>query len=253
LLALMLVVAGCGGDDEPSGGAGSGESGGTLTVFAAASLTEAFNALKPDFEAANSGVTVRYNFAGSQALVSQIQQGAPADVFASADTANMDKLTGADLIDGQPGNFAGNALQIAVAKGNPKGVKGLEDLARADLKVVLCAEEVPAGKYAGQILDKAGVTVKPVSLEENVKAAVNKVTLGEADATIVYVTDVTAAKDKLDGVDIPDDQNVLATYPAAVVKNSKNAAAAKAFVDYLQSEAGQSKLQSYGFLPATGT
>jgi molybdate transport system substrate-binding protein len=253
--AIMLVAAGCGGDD-PASGAGSGggqAAGSTLTVFAAASLTESFTALGADFEAANDGVTVRYNFAGSQALAAQIQQGAPADVFASADTKNMDKLTGAGLIDGQPHNLAGNALQIAVAKGNPKAVKGLQDLARPDLKVVLGAEEVPAGKYARQALDVAGVTVKPVSLEDNVKAAVNKVALGEADATIVYVTDVTAAKDKVQGVEIPTGQNVSATYPVAVVKGTRNAAAARAFVDYLRSEAGQSKLQSFGFLPATAT
>jgi molybdate transport system substrate-binding protein len=250
-----LVAVGCGGGDPASGeGSGGGQAAGsTLTVFAAASLTESFTALKADVEAANDGVTVRYNFAGSQALAAQIQQGAPADVFASADTKNMDKLTGAGLIDGQPQNFAGNALQIAVAKGNPKAVKGLQDLARHDLKVVLGAEEVPAGKYARQALDAAGVTVKPVSLEDNVKAAVNKVTLGEADATIVYVTDVTAAKDKVQGVEIPTGQNVSATYPVAVVKGTRNAAAARAFVDYLRSEAGQSKLQSLGFLPATAT
>jgi molybdate transport system substrate-binding protein len=252
-VAIMLVAAGCGGDDPASGGGSGGgqAAGSTLTVFAAASLTESFTALGADFEAANDGVTVRYNFAGSQALVSQIQQGAPADVFASADTKNMDKLTGDGLIDGRPQNFAGNALQIAVAKGNPKAVKGLQDLARPDLKVVLEAEEVPAGKYARQALDAAGVTVKPVSLEDNVKAAVNKVALGEADATIVYVTDVTAAKDKVQGVEIPTGQNVSATYPVAVVKGTRNAAAAGAFVDYLRSEAGQSKLQSFGFLTAT--
>ncbi len=245
LAALVLVATGCGAD-EPSGG---GETS-TLTVFAAASLTEAFNSMRSDFEAADDGVTVRFNFAGSQALAGQIQQGAPADVFASADTANMDKLTAAGLIDGQPSTFAGNKLQLAVGTGNPKGVKGLADLARPDLKVVLGAEEVPAGKYARQALDKAGVTVKPASLEDNVKAAVTKVGLGEADATIVYVTDVTAAKDTVEGVDIPDGQNVAATYPVAVVKDARNAAAGKAFTDYLRSEAGQSKLQTFGFLPA---
>jgi molybdate transport system substrate-binding protein len=249
MVTLALAVAGCGGG-EPQGGGAGGQDGGALTVFAAASLTEAFNALEPDFEAANGGVSATYNFAGSQALVSQIQQGAPADVFASADTPSMTKLTDAGLIDGQPQVFAGNSLQIAVAEGNPRGITGLADLAKSDLKVVLCAEEVPAGRYAEQVLDKAGVTVKPVSLEENVKAALNKVTLGEADATIVYVTDVTAAEDGADGVDIPAEQNVPATYPVGVVKDAKNAAAGKAFVDFLRSEAGQSKLQSFGFAPA---
>jgi molybdate transport system substrate-binding protein len=247
LAVVALLLAGCGGNDDIPPGAGETS---TLTVFAAASLTEAFTAIKPDFEAAGDGVTVRFNFAGSQALAGQIQHGAPADVFASADTANMEKLTAAGLVDGEPAPFAGNQLQIAVAKGNPEGVKGLADLARTDLKVVLGAEEVPAGKYARQALDKAGVTVQPASLEENVKAAVTKVGLGEADATIVYVTDVTAAKGSVEGVDIPQGQNVAATYPVAVVKGSGNAAAGKAFTDYLRSEAGQSKLQTFGFLPA---
>jgi len=252
LVALVLVAAGCGGD-EPSGGASGradGQAGGALTVFAAASLTAAFSALEPDFEKAAGGVDVTWNFAGSQALVSQIRQGAPADVFASADTANMTRLVDAGLIDGQPQVFAGNRLRIAVAKGNPKGVTGLADLARPGLKVVLCAEEVPAGAYARQALAKAGVTVTPVSLEENVKAALNKVTLGEADATIVYVTDVAAAAGDADGVDIPAEHNVPATYPVAVVKDASNAAAGRAFVDFLRSEAGQSKLQSFGFSPA---
>ena len=248
VLALAVAAAGCGGS-AGSSGAGS-EQASTLTVFAAASLTEALSAMKPGFEAANEGVRVRYNFAGSQALVSQIQQGAPADVFASADTENMGKLVQAGLVDGQPQIFAGNLLQIAVAKGNPRRVTGLADLARGDLKVVLEAGDVPAGRYARQALDRQRVTVKPVSLEDNVKAAVNKVALGEADATIVYVTDVTAAKGGVEGVDIPAGQNVPATYPVAVVKGAEAAAAASSFVAYLRSEAGQSKLQSFGFLPA---
>jgi molybdate transport system substrate-binding protein len=260
LAAVVLVAAGCGGNDDSGaggsgGGSGSGSgparSGGALTVFAAASLTEAFNSLKPDFEAANN-VKVTYNFAGSQALVGQIQQGAPADVFASADTKNMDKLVSGGKIDGQASTFAGNVLAIVVAKGNPEGVKTLADLARTDLKVVLAAGEVPAGKYAKQALDAQKVTVKPVSLEDNVKSALNKVVLGEADASIVYATDASSAKDKVDTVEIPAEQNVPATYPVAMVKDAKNAAAAKAFVDYLTSEAGQSKLARFGFLPANG-
>jgi len=174
LAAMALVLAGCGGG-EPSGG--SAASPGELRVFAAASLTAAFGKLGERFTAANGGTKVTFNFAGSQALATQIQQGAPADVFASADVTNMDKVK--DLVS-LPQVFASNRLQIIVAAGNPKGVKGLADLARDDLKVVLAAPEVPAGKYAEQALDKAGVTVEPVSLEDDVKSAVGKVRLGEA-------------------------------------------------------------------------
>jgi len=230
LAAMALVLAGCGGG-EPSGG--SAASPGELRVFAAASLTAAFGKLGERFTAANGGTKVTFNFAGSQALATQIRQGAPADVFASADTTNMDKVK--DLV-GTPQSFASNLLQIVVEKGNPKGVKGLDDLARSDLKVVLAAEEVPAGKYAKQVLDQAGVRVQPVSQEDNVKAVVTKVALGEADAGIVYVTDVTAGGDKVEGVEIPQELNVLATYPIATVKASKAPEAAQAFMDLVLSD-----------------
>jgi molybdate transport system substrate-binding protein len=215
-------------------------------VFAAASLTAAFNELGPQFTAANGGTKVTFNFAGSQALANQIRQAAPADVFASADVPNMEKVE--DLV-GSPQVFASNLLQIVVEKGNPKGVKGLDDLAGGDLKVVLAAEEVPAGKYAKQILDRAGVSVRPVSLEDNVKAVVTKVSLGEADAGIVYVTDVSAGGDRIDGVDIPTEANVVATYPIATVKASGNQQQAQAFVNLVLSDQGQQVLQKYGFLP----
>ncbi|HEV2873016.1 MAG TPA: molybdate ABC transporter substrate-binding protein, partial [Actinomycetota bacterium] len=195
---MALLLAACGGSDAPWGGsAGSSEE---IKVFAAASLTAAFDELGGRYASANGGTKVSFNFAGSQALATQIQQGAPADVFASADTTNMGKVK--DLV-GTPQNFAGNLLQLVVEQGNPKDVKGLEDLARGDLKVVLAAEEVPAGKYAKQVLDKQAVTVKPVSLEDNVKALVTKVALGEADAGIVYLTDVPAGGDKVEGVALP--------------------------------------------------
>ena len=164
LAVAALVLAGCGGDDDTSSGGSSGSSN-EIKVFAAASLTAAFTKIGEDFTAANGGTKVTFNFAGSQALATQIQQGAPADVFASADIPNMDKVK--DLV-GTPQNFASNLLAIVVEKGNPKGVKGLDDLASPDLKVVLAAPEVPAGKYAAEILGKAGVTVKPVSEEDNV-------------------------------------------------------------------------------------
>lgn len=241
---LALVAAACGGNDNPSGGGSSSPV--EIKVFAAASLTEALNKLQPDFTAANPGVKVTYNFAGSQALATQIQQSAPADVFASADTNNMDKVK--DLV-GAPKVFASNVLQIVVEPGNPKGVKSLADLARGDLKVVLAAPEVPAGKYARQALDAQKVTVKPVSLEGNVKAVLTKVELGEADAGIVYVTDALSAKGKVDGVDIPATQNVPATYPIATVKVSGHQQQAQAFVDFVLSAQGQQTLKSFGFLP----
>jgi molybdate transport system substrate-binding protein len=249
VLAAALVLAACGGDDN-SGGSSGAASPAEIKVFAAASLTAAFTELGQQYTSANGGTKVTFNFAGSQALATQIQQAAPADVFASADLTNMDKVK--DLV-GTPKSFASNLLQIVVEKGNPKGIKKLDDLASKDVKVVLAAEEVPAGKYAKQVLDQAGVSVQPVSQEDNVKAVVTKVSLGEADAGIVYVTDVTAGGDKVEGVEIPKDQNVTATYPIATVKASKAPDKAQAFMDLVLSDQGQQVLKSYGFLPPPTT
>jgi molybdate transport system substrate-binding protein len=249
LAVAALVLAACGGNDDSGASSGTG-SPAEIKVFAAASLTAAFTEIGQQFTAANGGDKVTFNFAGSQALATQIQQAAPADVFASADTTNMDKVK--DLV-GTPQNFASNLLAIVVEKGNPKGIKTLDDLANTDLKVVLAAEEVPAGKYAKQILDQAGVTVQPVSEEDNVKAVVTKVSLGEADAGLVYVTDVTADGDKVEGVDIPKEQNVTATYPIATVKASKAQDQAQAFMDLVLSAEGQQVLKQYGFLPPPTT
>ena len=240
-----LVLAACGNAGDSGAGSPS-----EIKVFAAASLTAAFTEIGQRFTNANGGTEVTFNFAGSQALATQIQQSAPADVFASADLTNMDKVK--DLV-GTPQNFASNLLRIVVEKGNPKGVKGLRDLANPDLKVVLAAPDVPAGKYAAQILGKAGVTVKPVSQEDNVKAVVTKVSLGEADAGIVYVTDVTAGGDKVEGVDIPEEQNVTATYPIVTVKASKAQAEARKFMDLVLSDQGQQVLKKFGFLPPPTT
>ena len=250
LAVAALVLAACGGSDDNSGGSSSAASPSEIKVFAAASLTAALTKLGEDYSAANGGTKVTFNFAGSQALATQIQQAAPADVFASADITNMDKVK--DLVN-TPQNFASNLLAIVVEKGNPKDVKGLEDLAKPDLKVVLAAEEVPAGKYAKQVLDDAGVSVTPVSQEDNVKAVVTKVSLGEADAGIVYVTDVSAGGDKIEGVDIPEEQNVVATYPIAIVKASKAPDKAQAFMDLVLSAEGQQVLKEYGFLPPPTT
>jgi molybdate transport system substrate-binding protein len=250
LAVAAIALAACGGGDDDSGGSSGAASSGEIKVFAAASLTAAFTKIGEQFTAANGGTKVTFNFAGSQALATQIQQSAPADVFASADIPNMDKVK--DLV-GTPQSFASNQLQIVVEKGNPKGVEGLDDLANADLKVVLAAPEVPAGRYAAEALGKADVTVKPVSEEDNVKAVVTKVSLGEADAGIVYVTDVTAGGDKVEGVDIPEELNVLATYPIATVKASQNQDQAQAFMDLVLSAEGQQVLKEYGFLPPPTT
>jgi molybdate transport system substrate-binding protein len=248
LAAAALALAGCGGGGEPSGG--SAAPPGELKVFAAASLTAAFTELGERFTAASGGTRVTFNFAGSQALATQIQQGAPADVFASADLTNMDKVRN---LAGPPRNFASNRLQIVVEKGNPRRVEGLQDLASPDLKVVLAAPDVPAGRYAAQVLADAGVTVTPVSQEDNVKAVVTKVSLGEADAGIVYVTDVTAGGDRVEAVELPEDQNVVATYPIATVTASKAQERAQAFVDLVLSAEGQQVLRTYGFLPPPTT
>jgi len=202
--------------------------------------------------AAHPGVKLTPNYNGSGSLVTQIQQGAPADVFASADTANMDKLTGSGAIaSSQP--FARNLLEIVVQNGNPKGIHSLADLARPDLVVVLGdPATVPAGKYAKQALQAAGVNVAPKSLESQVTAVVQKVALAEADAGIVYVTDVKAAEaagQHVDGVPIPPEQNVVAVYPIGILKNAANPAVAQAFVAYVLSPPGQATLASFGFLP----
>jgi molybdate transport system substrate-binding protein len=221
---------------------------GNITVFAAASLTDAFNEIGAAFAKAYPQAEATFSYDASSALVQQITQGAPADLFASADQANMDKLTKAALNGSAPQVFANNLLGIIVPAGNPKGVKGVQDLAHPDLKVVLCADGVPCGTYAKQILTTAGVTVNPVSLEQNVKGVVTKVTAGEADAGIVYVTDITAAGSKAAGVEIPKDINVVAVYPIAPTKTSQNTAVDQAFIGFLLGSHGQAILTKYGFL-----
>jgi molybdate transport system substrate-binding protein len=218
-----------------------------LTVFAAASLTDGFTKAGDEFARSNARVRFVFNFGSSSTLATQITNGAPADVFASADEANMQKIVDADLSEGTPETFASNRLQIAVATGNPKKIAALADLARSDVILVLAAPTVPAGKYALEALAKAGVTAKPVSQEVDVRAVLNKVSLGEADVGIVYVTDVKSAAGRVTGVDIPEQQQVLAKYPIAVVRDSKNAQLAHGFVEYLLSPAGQSLLAEFGF------
>jgi molybdate transport system substrate-binding protein len=253
--ALALLIAACGSDSKSSSNttassAAAAPMTGNLNVFAAASLTAAFNNAKSTLTAANPGLKLTYNFAGSNALATQIQQGAPADVFASADQKNMQTLVTAGLVD-TPITFATNKLQIAVAAGNTKGITGLSDLAKPNVAVVLCGPGVPAGDYARQVLAAQGITVTPKSLETDVKSALAKVTSGEADATVVYVTDVTAGGSKVQGVVIPDADQPDISYPIAVVKATKNQAAAQAFVDSAVSGDVQKSLQAAGFSPPT--
>ncbi len=249
-LAAAFLVA-CGSSGGSASGSSSPTLSGTISVFAAASLTDSFNALGAAFHRANPDVVLMMNYAGTPTLVTQIEQGAPADVFASADTTNMDRLKGDGFTTGTPQVFARNKLEIVVAPGNPKGITGLADLAKPGVIYITEAPTVPAGKYALQALKMARVTVTPKSLETDVKSVVSKIELGEADAGVVYTTDVTAAGTKVSGVPIPDADNVIATYPIVAVKSTTNAAAANALIAYVLSAAGQAKLQSFGFLSAS--
>jgi molybdate transport system substrate-binding protein len=253
-LVAALVLSACGSSSAASVAAPATPSptplSGTINVFAAASLTVSFTAMGQTFQTANPGVTVKFNFAGTPTLVTQIEQGAPADVFASADTTNMTKLSGDGYTAGPSLVFAHNLLEIVVAPGNPKGIATLADLAKPGLIYISEAPSVPAGKYSLQALASAGVKATPKSLETSVTAVISKIELGEADAGIVYTTDVTAAGSKVQGVPIPAANNVTATYPMAVVKGTTNSAAAYAFVGYVISTTGQAALATFGFLPA---
>ena len=217
---------------------------GPLTVFAAASLQPAFDKISAQLH-----VDATFNYAGTQTLAAQLAQGAEADVFASADKTHMKTLLDAGLIAGAPEVFAHNRLEIAVAKGNPKGIHSLADLARPGLVVLLADPSVPAGKYAQQALAKANVTVHPASLEPQVTGVLSKVALGEADAGIVYVSDVVTSQ-KVQGVPIPDSQNVVADYPIAALKNAQHNSTADAFIAFVLAPDGQSILKAAGFEPA---
>jgi molybdate transport system substrate-binding protein len=246
VVAFALVAAACGDGDDDDPAATTGVEG-DITVFAATSLTESFTEVGEAFSAANPDSSATFVFDASSTLVQQIAEGAPADVFASADTTNMDKLTDAGLNASEPVVFATNLLTIIVAAGNPLGITGVVDLADTDIKTVVCDPEVPCGNYANQIFTAAGVTVTPVSLEQNVRGVVTKVTSGEADAGIVYVTDVIAAGDAAGRVDIPEDINVVAQYPIASVAESGSPAVDEAFIDFLLGDEGQAILADHGF------
>jgi molybdate transport system substrate-binding protein len=242
--------AGCGDDEKPKAAESSSSTTagltGNLTVLAAASLSEAFKELGTAFEGKHPGTKLTFSFDASSALATQANNGAPADVFASADQNNMKKVTDAgNATDARV--FAHNKLAIIVGNGNPKKIASLTDLGKASVSFVLCAPEVPCGKYGAEALNKAGVKAKPKSLETNVKAVVTKVTSGEADAGIGYVTDAKAAAASAEGIEIADQYNVVAEYPVAVLKQSANSNLAYAFLDYVLGPDAQAVLAKYGF------
>ena len=240
LLGVSLVLTAC--SSEGLAGNGGSNEPQTVTVFGAASLTDAFDEIGSEFEA-NVNVDVEFNFLASSDLAAQIIEGAPADVFASADETNMTRITEEGLAE-DPAVFVENRLAIAVPSGNPKGISSLSDLEVPELIVVLCNEECPAGRYAMEIFDAAGVTVEADSLEADVRGVLTRVGLGEADAGLVYVTDIEADP-AVEGIEIPDNDNVVATYPIAAMEGAPPEAAK--FVDFVRSEVGRQILAEYGF------
>lgn len=260
--ALTVLAAACGDDEGAAGTATSATADepstsseapapaleGTVTVFAAASLTDAFGQLGLAFEDANPEVSVELSFGGSSALREQILSGAPADVFASANQPNMDQVMEAGAAD-TPEDFASNQLQIVVPAGNPAGVTGLTDFATGELLLGLCAEEVPCGQLGREALANADVTPTIDTNEPDVRSLLTKVEAGELDAGIVYRTDVLSAGDLVEGIDIPADQNVTATYPIAALSEAGDDEGARAFIAFVLSDEGQEILASSGFDP----
>lgn len=246
LAGLLAVVAlgplACGDDDDDSDAS-------AVTVFAAASLTDAFTTIATAYEKTHPGATVTLSFASSSELVAQLEQGAPADVFASADTRNMARLADGAGVEGDARTFATNHLVVVTPADNPAGIDAFADLADPAVTVVSCDPEVPIGGYTQTVLVNAGLTVTMASLEPDVRAVVTKVTLGEADAGIVYATDAVAAGDDVQAIKIPDDVNVTADYPIAVTAEARVAAAGAAFVEFVLGDDGQAILAAHGFGP----
>lgn len=244
LLAAGAIAAGLAGCAAPGGNGGAGK---TLTVFAAASLKAPFTALAEQFEARNPGTTVTLSFAGSSDLATQISQGAPADVFASADTRNMAKLSDASLIEGTPRDFTTNVLTIAVPPANPASVGSFADLAKPGVKVVMCAAQVPCGAAAKTVEKETGITLTPVSEESSVTDVLGKVISGEADAGLVYVTDVRTAGDKVKEVPFAEAAKAVNTYPIAAVRTARDKDLAAAFIAAVTGPEGQKLLSAAGF------
>lgn len=247
-VAATALVAGCSGSSEDASPApettGAAVSG-DLTVFAAASLKSTFTELGELFESEYPGTSVTFNFAGSSDLVAQLQQGAPADVFASADTANMTKAQ--DLVAGSPVDFATNTLTIVTPPGNPAQITSFADLAKPDLQVVVCAPQVPCGAATEKVEKATGTTLTPVSEESSVTDVLGKVTSGQADAGLVYVTDATVAGDKVTAVPFPESSGAVNTYPIASLTASGNPDTAAAFVTLVTGEQGRKVLSDAGF------
>ncbi|MEU1252374.1 molybdate ABC transporter substrate-binding protein [Streptomyces chartreusis] len=254
--AALLALSACSSSDSDSGktsdssasASASDKLSGEVTVFAAASLKESFTTLGKEFEKEHPGTKVTFSFGGSDALAASITGGAPADVFASASPKTMKIVTDAGGAAGTPATFVRNQLEIATLPGNPDKIASLKDLTKSDLKVVLCDKTVPCGAAAEKAIGAGKLKLTPVSYEEDVKSALNKVVLKEADAAVVYKTDVKAAGDKVEGVEFPESADAINDYPITVLKESQNSDAAKAFIALVQSAEGQKVLSEAGFL-----
>lgn len=244
-VASLVILAGalsaCGS------AASAPEEAPNIRVFAAASLTDVFGQLGEDFESSHPGMSVEFNFAGSSGLAQQILAGAPADVFASASPAPMAQVTDEGMGAGTPRTFVRNRLEIAVPAGNPAGVAGLADFADDDLTIALCAQEVPCGAAAAKVFEAAGLTPAPDTYEQDVRAALTKVELGEVDAALVYRTDVSAAGEVVEGIDFAESQDAVNDYPLVLLADAFNPEGAQAFIDYVLSDAGQATLSEAGF------
>ncbi|MFF7976404.1 molybdate ABC transporter substrate-binding protein [Streptomyces sp. NPDC007905] len=249
--AALTALSACSSSDASSttkSGSGSPKLSGTVTVFAAASLKESFTTLGKEFERQHPGTKVGFNFGGSDTLAANITSGAPADVFAAASPKTMAIVTDKKDAAGTPAAFVRNQLEIATLPGNPGKVSSLKDLTESGLKVVLCDKTVPCGAAAQKALDASGLKLTPVSYEQDVKGALTKVELKEADAAVVYKTDVKAAGDKVEGVEFPESAKAINDYPIALLKSARNAEAAQAFIALVRSAEGQKVLSGAGFL-----
>lgn len=247
LALAALMLPGCAATGQAVNNDGGASQRRALTILAAASLKAAFTELAGKFEADNPGTEVTLSFAGSADLATQITQGAPADVFASADTRNMARLQDEGLVDGAPRSFATNTLSIVVPAGNPAGITGFGDLARPGVKVVVCASQVPCGAATKSIEQETGTNLSPVSEESSVTDVLGKVTSGEADAGLVYVTDARSAGAKVEQVPFPEAATAVNTYPIAGVKGAGNKPAADAFLEFVLGADGAATLAAAGF------
>jgi molybdate transport system substrate-binding protein len=249
IAAALAAVAAAGCSSSNTGSSSSPSPSAapvSITVFAAASLTETFTQIGKQFEAAHPGDTVKFSFGPSSGLSEQITSGAPADVFASAAPANMDTVVQAGDAS-NPQDFAKNTMEVATPPNNPANVTSVNDLAKKSVKVALCQPQVPCGVVAAEVFKNAGITVKPVTLQPDVKSVLTQVETGNVDAGMVYITDVKAAGAKVKGVTIPASDNASTLYPIATISSSKHESVAKEFVDYVLSPAGQQVLTAAGF------